>query len=232
MPAPRVDPHPCEHCGTTTRNPRFCGNACHLRGTQAQRSARLRKPQPTCPQCGVGAVMRGAKTCSRSCSDAMRRRQPDPCRRCGSRERVGRRRGGPYCSWACFNEDRYERTGSFARWIAAWTSGQVSGTTENGKPDDRVRQALVLLRGQRCEECGWAEINPVSGRVPLHVDHVTGDRERNKPHEVRLLCPNCHSLTANYQHLNNPKVAPVRARQSRRYRETWLSSTPEAFVQP
>lgn len=147
MPAPRVDPHPCEHCGATTRNPRFCGNACHLSGTWAQRSARLRKPRPTCPQCGVGAVMRGAKTCSRSCSDAMRRRQPDPCRRCGSCERGGRRRGGPYCPWACFNEDRYQRTGSFARWIAAWTSGQVSGTTENGKPDDRVRQALVFLRG-------------------------------------------------------------------------------------
>ncbi|MFD0199987.1 HNH endonuclease [Saccharothrix carnea] len=158
----------------------------------------------------------------------MRRRKPDPCRRCGSQERFGRRRNGPYCTWECFNEDRYERTGSFATWLAKWTSGLITGTGEDGRPDHRVRQALVFLRGQRCEECGWNQVNPVSGRVPLHVDHITGDRSRNRPDEVRLLCPNCHSLTPNYQHLNNPGVAPIRSRPSRRYRETWLSSAPEA----
>jgi hypothetical protein len=229
---PPVDPRPCEHCGSETRNSRFCSNSCHLKGTQEIRSARTRKPRPLCPQCGVGSGMRGAQTCSRTCSAAMRRRNPDPCRRCSSQERFGRRRSGPYCSWDCFNEDRYERTGSFATWLVQWTSGLVSGTTGDGRPDHRVRQALVLLRGQRCEECGWNTVNPISGRVPLHVDHSTGDRRRNRPHEVRLLCPNCHALTPNYQHLNNPDVAPVRSRPSRRYRQTWLSSTPGGTTSP
>jgi hypothetical protein len=221
--AVRVPPHPCENesCETITSNLRCCSNACHLIRTQEQRAASRRRPR-LCPWCGIGHVMRGAIHCSRICSDEARRVVADPCRRCGSAERTGRRRGGPYCSWACWNEDRYESTGGFAKWVAAWVAGDESGTTPEGKPDLRVRQALVFLRGQRCEECGWAKINPVSQRVPLHADHITGDRSKNRPEDVRLLCPNCHSLTPTYQYLNNPKVTPIRKNAGRRYREIWI----------
>ena len=74
----RTSPHPCEFCGTETRNPRFCSNACHLKGTQEQRSAKLRKARPACPQCGTGTVMRGATYCSRACSDVANRATPLP----------------------------------------------------------------------------------------------------------------------------------------------------------
>jgi hypothetical protein len=222
--------HPCEFCGAQTRNPRFCSNACHIKGTQEVRSAKLRKPRGICPVCGKQDVMRGARTCSRACADVLRSAShtPPPCRRCGSTERKKGRNDnkGPYCSRSCYMEDRYQRTGSFAKWMAGWQSGEISGTLSDGRPDWRIRQALVLLRGQRCEECGWNKVNPVSGRVPLHVDHATGDRSRNRPEDVRLLCPNCHSLTTNYQHLNNPAVNPVRVKQNRRYREVWLDSIP------
>ncbi|GAA2096067.1 HNH endonuclease [Actinomadura alba] len=134
---------------------------------------------------------------------------------------------GPYCSWKCYDEDRYESESRFLKWVKGWQSGEISGTTE-GRPDWRVRHALVHLRGQRCEGCGWDKVNPVSGRVPLHVDHITGDRTRNRPDEVRLLCPNCHALTPNYQHLNNPNVRPIRANPSRRYKELWLRLTPQS----
>jgi hypothetical protein len=225
----RTSAHPCEFCGAESRNPRFCSNACHIKGTQEARSAKLRKPRGICPVCGKQDVMRGAQTCSRACADRLRnaRHVASPCRRCGSTERKnGKNKTGVYCSWFCYTEDRYQRTGSFATWMAGWQSGEISGTQKDGRPDWRVRQALVLLRGQRCEECGWNRVNPASGRVPLHVDHSTGDRSRNRPEEVRLLCPNCHSLTTNYQHLNNPAVSPQRVKQGRRYRETWLDSIP------
>lgn len=220
----------CEQCGTPVKakRRRYCSNRCSLQGTALQRSESKRRPKPSCPQCGKPVLTRGAVHCSRICANVTRRQEaearrgePAPCLRCGSTERRPRC-DGPYCSWDCFNEDRYERTGTFARWFAAWQAGENSGTREDGSPDWRVRQALVLLRGQRCEECGWAEVNPVSGRVPLHVDHVDGDRTKNRPEDVRLLCPNCHALTPNYQHLNNPRVQPVRQKQSRRYQEVWL----------
>lgn len=220
----------CEQCGTPVKEKhrRFCSNRCSLAGTAKQRAAAKRRPKPPCPQCGEPILSRGAVHCSRVCANVTRRKEaaarrgePAPCRRCGS---TGRRPrcDGPYCSWECFNEDRYERTGTFARWLAAWSAGEVSGTREDGSPDWRVRQALVLLRGQCCEKCGWAEVNPVSGRVPLHVDHIDGDRSKNRPEDVRLLCPNCHALTPTYKHLNNPRVQPVRQKQSRRYQEVWL----------
>lgn len=217
----------CERCGQPTKQPgrRFCSNQCHLLASGTQRAASRRRPRPPCPICGSTNVARGATHCSRACSDAARRNAPAPCLRCGSTDRDGRNRRGPYCSWECFDEDRYQRTGSFARWMKAWLAGEVSGTAIKGGPDHRVRQALVILRGQRCEECSWDKVNPVSQRVPLHVDHIHGDRDRNRPEDVRLLCPNCHALTPNYQHLNNPGVQPIRKRQNRRYRETWLSST-------
>ncbi|WP_157845234.1 HNH endonuclease [Frankia saprophytica] len=103
-------------------------------------------------------------------------------------------------------------------------AGEISGTGPDGKPDWHVREVLIAQRGQRCEQCGWAELNPTSGRVPLHVDHISGDRARNRPEDLRLLCPNCHSLTPTYQHLNNKNVSPIRRKAGRRYRETWLSS--------
>ncbi|MFE4964022.1 HNH endonuclease [Streptomyces sp. NPDC056660] len=209
---------------------RYCSNRCSLRATARQRAESHRKPKPPCPQCGKSILTRGAVHCGRTCANVTRRQEaearrgkPTPCLRCGSTERR-LRSAGPYCSWGCFNDDRYERTGTFARWFAAWQAGEISGTRDDGRPDWRVRQGLVLLRGQCCEKCGWAEVNPVSGRVPLHVDHIDGDRTKNRPEHLRLLCPNCHALTPNYQHLNNPRVRPVRQRQSRRYQEVWLDT--------
>ncbi|MEU0075131.1 HNH endonuclease signature motif containing protein [Streptomyces sp. NPDC006332] len=221
----------CEQCGTPVKEARrrYCSNRCSLQGTARQRAESHRKPKSPCPQCGKPIRTRGAIHCGRACANVTRRQEaearrgePTPCLRCGTTERRPRCVGQPYCSWECFNEDRYERTGTFARWLAAWQAGEISGTRENGSPDWRVRQGLVLLRGQRCEKCGWAEVNPVSGRVPLHVDHIDGDRTKNRPEDLRLLCPNCHALTPNYQHLNNPRVQPVRQKQSRRYQEVWL----------
>ncbi|MBA9003356.1 hypothetical protein HNR21_002238 [Actinomadura cellulosilytica] len=222
--------HPCDYCGTPTRNRRFCSHPCALKGTQEQRAASLRKPKSPCPQCGCPIRSRGAKHCSRECAIKARTTRPAPCRRCGSEERTGRRRTGPYCSWSCWNEDRYERTGSCASWVRSWLSGEISGTTEKGRPDHRVKHALVSLRGRRCEQCGWDKVNPVSGRVPLHLDHITGDRKRNRPEEVRLLCPNCHALTPTYQHLNNSRVSATRKHPSRRHLETWMTDQPTARI--
>jgi 5-methylcytosine-specific restriction endonuclease McrA len=51
-------------------------------------------------------------------------------------------------------------------------------------------------------ECGWCEINPKSGNVPIDLDHIDGNSTNNNFENVRLLCPNCHSLTPTYKALN------------------------------
>ena len=49
------------------------------------------------------------------------------------------------------------------------------------------------LRPKYCEECKWAKITK-DGYLPLELDHINGDRHDNRLKNLRILCPNCHSL--------------------------------------
>lgn len=49
------------------------------------------------------------------------------------------------------------------------------------------------LKQKRCEICGWAKVAP-GGYLPLELDHINGDRHDNRITNLRVLCPNCHSL--------------------------------------
>ena len=51
-------------------------------------------------------------------------------------------------------------------------------------------------------ECGWCEINKYSGNVPIELEHIDGNSENNSLENLKLLCPNCHSLTPTYKALN------------------------------
>lgn len=65
-----------------------------------------------------------------------------------------------------------------------------------------LRDHLIAQVGNRCSRCGWAEVNPTSGKVPLTVDHIDGDPTRSTPDNLAVLCPSCHSLTPTYGALN------------------------------
>lgn len=57
------------------------------------------------------------------------------------------------------------------------------------------------LKAPTCELCGWAEVAP-DGRIPVELDHINGDRNDNRLENLRILCPNCHSLQATHRGLN------------------------------
>ena len=57
---------------------------------------------------------------------------------------------------------------------------------------------LIERDGNKCSLCNWSERNPVTGNVPVHIDHIDGNKENNHLSNVRILCPNCHSLTPTY----------------------------------
>ena len=65
-----------------------------------------------------------------------------------------------------------------------------------------LRNYLIHTRGRKCEECGWDKINPKSNKCPVQMEHVDGNSENNSLDNLKLLCPNCHSLTPTFGALN------------------------------
>lgn len=62
------------------------------------------------------------------------------------------------------------------------------------------------LKKRACEECGWKKIS-IDGRVPLELDHINGNRNDNRIENLRVLCPNCHSLKPTHRGMNKRKKA-------------------------
>lgn len=60
------------------------------------------------------------------------------------------------------------------------------------------------IRDKKCELCGWAEVT-IDGRLPLELDHINGDRHDNRLDNLRILCPNCHSLQVTHRARNMKK---------------------------
>lgn len=129
--------------------------------------------------------------CGRSCSATFnntgRRRHgiaPNLCLLCGEKCR----RGGPktqYCSTA--HRQQHE--------VELWLAGELSGNWKYTYAA-YVKRYLEERSGLVCEMEGCNEQRKKSnGSHILQVDHIDGNWSNNRPENVRLICPSCHSLT-------------------------------------
>ena len=118
------------------------------------------------------------------------------CRWCG---RTLKNTRGKYCNQVC------QMSFQNHEWIEKWLDGEIDGFSESdhwGQIPDRIRTYLFDKYDSKCCECGWSEVNPFTGKIPLEVEHIDGNYKNNLPENLKLLCPNCHSLTATYRGAN------------------------------
>lgn len=68
-------------------------------------------------------------------------------------------------------------------------------TTDSDYKSFKLKRRLFAanLKPRHCEECGWAQMTE-DGYLPLELDHINGDSRDNRLTNLRVLCPNCHSL--------------------------------------
>ncbi len=60
------------------------------------------------------------------------------------------------------------------------------------------------LKHPKCELCGWAAISE-DGRIPVELDHINGISNDNRIENLRILCPNCHSLQLTHRGKNKKR---------------------------
>jgi len=101
-----------------------------------------------------------------------------------------------YCSNAC--QRRFE----YCDYIDKWKTGHISGLQSIGIVSRNVKNYLREKYDNKCVLCGWSQVNICTGLVPLVADHIDGNWKNNVEENLRLLCPNCDSLTPTYAGLN------------------------------
>lgn len=104
---------------------------------------------------------------------------------------------GKYCSNKC--QGHYQSSLKINEWLEGENFIRKGGTSI----PSWMRTHLLNEANHKCEQCGWGEMNEYTQTIPLEIDHTDGDAYNNLRENLRVLCPNCHSLTKTFRNAGN-----------------------------
>ena len=144
------------------------------------------------------------KFCSRNCSTrfnnrGVRRHGTGPlkynCLNCGKEKVAFKNKAHhkmKFCDVKCQNDYKHKR------YIQKWLNEEENGSKGLDGVSGHIRRYLFEKHNSKCVECGWSVVNQYTGLIPLHIEHIDGNHKNNRPDNLKLLCPNCHSLTSTF----------------------------------
>lgn len=179
-------------------------NAEKSRERGLQRAAEYNLNPKKCYYCNISLSynQRKQKFCSLLCSNSTLKKKAErkidkifnDCYICSESIKTGTFLCSPYC------HGEYRYIDYIFKWKQNINLGYKGLKVKS--ISQYVRRYIFEKYDSKCCECGWNKIHSKTGRIPLQVDHVDGDVTNNREENLRLLCPNCHSLTSNYGTLN------------------------------
>jgi 5-methylcytosine-specific restriction endonuclease McrA len=221
----------CKHCSVPFQvrpaeinrgNGLFCSSSCSSKDYRA-RTHKTPESNCVCAQCSARFYVKlsrlnkpGPKYCSARCQGKARTNKNAEARRinqiteprfhkrcleCEKELTKNQKKNynQTYCSASCGATFRHKIK------IQKWITGDFVFNPRSETIPHTIRRYLFEKHHSKCPKCGWGEIHPTTGRVPLTVNHIDGDSSNHSHTNVELLCPNCHSLTPNYGSLNRGK---------------------------
>lgn len=156
-----------------------------------------------CAECNdpIPYKKRNGKFCSQSCSAIHNNKKRkilssgNNCKFCSAE--IGSK--STYCNRKCHRDHDHQTR------VKAWLNENAligKGT---------LKRYLKGTFGDKCSKCGVSEWNDAA--LVFELEHKDGNSENNRPDNVCLLCPNCHSQTSTFKGKNKGN-----GRHSRRVR--------------
>lgn len=206
----------CLNCDNEIPEKRkFCSLSCSVTYNNKKREKKIRIGK--CLNCEK-EIKGGKKFCNHSCSAVYNNKNKvyKHCLNCNKKLKLNIKK---FCNHKC--QFDYQRN----IYIENWKNGIIV----EKRITYIIRNYIFQKFNNKCSnhDCNWNGIliNPYSKKSILHIEHIDGNPENNKEENLKLLCPNCHSLTPTFGFLNKGngrKERRERYKKGMTYREILL----------
>lgn len=79
----------------------------------------------------------------------------------------------------------------------SWNKGMFTVPLNFKRNHQHIKKHLIYNLGHKCQNCNKSKW--LNDKIPLELEHIDGNSINNNLDNLKLLCPNCHALTATYR---------------------------------